>query len=183
MIQISTPVLQRFNSELGARNIPIKFHPHYRKWLRYYLDFCHKYHLDPASKESLPSFIQKLQEKKQGIPLQKQANTAIRLYYSLGPFETTPKSPPKSTTPAPFEGKELKSKNADWTSVFTKLTAEIKLRHYSPRTLKSYSGWTRQFQAFVKSKDHRLLSTDDVKGFLTFLAVARKVSASSQNQA
>jgi integron integrase len=183
MIQIPPLVLQRFNSELGARSVPIKFHPHYRKWLRYYLDFCHKYHFDPVTKETLPSFIQKLQEKKQGIPLQKQANAALDLYYSFSSLDTKPQNSPHKAVPSNSDNKELKQKNTDWTSIFAKLKDEITIRHYSPRTLKTYSGWARQFQAFVKSKDHRLLSADDVKAFLTFLAVDRKVSASSQNQA
>jgi len=73
--------------------------------------------------------------------------------------------------------------NADWTSVYNDLDAEIKIRHYSPKTLKAYRGWVRQFQNFTKSKGPQLLSNTDVKDFLTFLAVKRKVSASSQNQA
>lgn len=183
MIQIPLPILQRFNSELGIRNVPTKFHPHYRKWLRYYLDFCHKYHFDPVSKESLPIFIRKLQEKSQAITLQKQANAAIDLYFSFSAFGATPNPISQKAAPDPPEDNVLKPKHADWTAVFTKLKAEIKIRHYSPRTLKTYAGWARKFQAFVKSKDYRLLSIADVKEFLTFLAVERKVSASSQNQA
>ena len=38
-------------------------------------------------------------------------------------------------------------------------------------------------QGFTRSKDPQLLSSKDVKDFLTYLAVRRKVSASSQNQA
>ena len=41
----------------------------------------------------------------------------------------------------------------------------------------------KKFQTFTKSKALELLSTDDVKEYLTFLAVERKVSASTQNQA
>lgn len=183
MIQIPPPVLQRFNSELGARNVPVKFHPYYRKWLRYYLDYCHKYQLDPISKGTLPSFIKKLQEKKQAIPLQKQANAAITIYCSFSSSKAPAPNSSLKASPASPADRGLKIKNADWTTVFSKLKAEITLRHYSPRTLKTYTGWTRQLQAFVKSKDYRLLSTEDVKAFLTFLAIERKVSASSQNQA
>ena len=49
--------------------------------------------------------------------------------------------------------------------------------------MRAYRGWVRQFQAFTKSKDPKLLSDSDVKDFLTFLGVKRKVSASSQNLA
>jgi len=41
--------------------IPI---PHYRKWLRYYLDFCQKYGFRQSDTKSLPHFIKKLKEKK-----------------------------------------------------------------------------------------------------------------------
>ena len=73
--------------------------------------------------------------------------------------------------------------NADWAPVYEGLTSEIRLRHYSPKTLKSYRSWVRQLQNYTRSKDFHLLSTSDVKDFLTFLAVKRNVSASSQNQA
>jgi hypothetical protein len=74
-------------------------------------------------------------------------------------------------------------RNADWTSIFEGLKQETSIRHYSPKTLRAYAGWARQFQTFTKSKPPRLLSSADVKDFLTFLAVDRCVSASSQNQA
>ena len=41
----------------------------------------------------------------------------------------------------------------------------------------------RHFQTFTRSKDPAALSSADVREFLTFLAVHRKVSASTQNQA
>lgn len=63
------------------------------------------------------------------------------------------------------------------------LSDEIKLRHYSPKTLKSYSLWAEKIRFFVGQKPPEQLSPDDVKEFLTDLAVGKKVSASSQNQA
>jgi integrase len=77
----------------------------------------------------------------------------------------------------------LKSAWADWTLVYNDLKTAIELRHYSPKTLRAYRGWTRQFQGFTKSKDPQLISIADVKDFLSFLAVEQNVSASSQNQA
>ena len=67
--------------------------------------------------------------------------------------------------------------------MYKNLDSEIKLLHYSPKTLEAYRGWVRQLQGFTRSKDPQLLSSTDVKDFLTYLAVKRKVSASSQNQA
>lgn len=77
----------------------------------------------------------------------------------------------------------VKQKSADWPSVFIELKNAVKLRHYSPRTLKTCSGWTRKFQTYLKSKIPQLVVVQDVKDFLTWLAVHQGVSTSSQNLA
>ncbi|MEK7286173.1 MAG: integron integrase, partial [Nitrospirota bacterium] len=63
------------------------------------------------------------------------------------------------------------------------LAAEIKIRHYSQKTLKAYADWTRKFQSFLKDKPPEALSATEVKDYLTYLAVKCKVAASTQNQA
>ena len=86
--------------------------------------------------------------------------------------------------PSPAKAISCPAKTGDsWIFVFDRLLSEIKIRHYSPKTLKAYRGWTRQFQAYTRSKDYHLLSEQDVIGFLSHLAVEKEVSASSQNQA
>jgi hypothetical protein len=72
---------------------------------------------------------------------------------------------------------------ASWVAQFTRLAEEIQVRHYSPKTLKTYRQWLRQFQAFTRSKPPESLSAADVKEFLTWLAVKKEVAASTQNQA
>jgi len=172
-MQINPKIREQFDTLLLQKNILKKHHADYRKWLRYYLDFCNKYHHDNLKKESLPHFIEKLRDEKQTIPQQRQAHHAVSIYYQIERSDTI-----KEKT-----SEALKTKNADWTSVFDKLNDEIKIRHYSPKTLRAYRGWAGQFQSFTKSKDPQLLSAVDVKDFLTFLEVKRRVSASSQNQA
>jgi recombinational DNA repair protein (RecF pathway) len=71
----------QLEEHLAKRLIPNGLHGVYKKWLRYYLDFCQKYRFPPKHKESLPRFIQKLQEKKQTNAQQEQARNAIKLYY------------------------------------------------------------------------------------------------------
>ncbi len=73
--------------------------------------------------------------------------------------------------------------DATWDWVYWQLKNEIKVRHYSINTFKTYSQWIHQFQRFVKDKSPQSLVNADVKEFLTFLAVKRKVAASTQNQA
>lgn len=72
---------------------------------------------------------------------------------------------------------------AEWNEIYEALANEIKIRHYSPKTLKAYKTWIRQFQKFTDSKDPKRLAHKDVKDFLSFLAVEQHVAASSQNQA
>jgi site-specific recombinase XerD len=72
---------------------------------------------------------------------------------------------------------------ANWEAVYERLQAAIKVRHYSNKTWQAYRYWLQQFQSFTKSKDARLLDMNDVKGFLSHLAINKQVAASSQNQA
>jgi site-specific recombinase XerD len=70
-----------------------------------------------------------------------------------------------------------------WIAGYTRLAHDIQVRHYAPKTLKAYTQWVRHFQTCTRSQDPEWLSSADVKEFLTCLAVTKKVSASTQNQA
>jgi hypothetical protein len=70
-----------------------------------------------------------------------------------------------------------------WEKIYADLDAAIKVRHYSPKTYKTYAGWTRKLQHLTREKAPQSLTVDDVKSFLTHLAVKRKVAASTRNQA
>jgi integron integrase len=213
MRKIPAFLIVQFYALLVKNKIPQKFHNHYLKWLRYYLDFCQRYRFSESNSQSLINFIRKLKEKRQTDAQQKQANEAIHIYYELirskpsNNASKLPKHPPKpegvskaqnSYRAAPLQSKlQIDTNKRDsaqnkaaqtgvkgnWHAAYKQLSNEIKVRHYSPKTLKSYSIWVRKLQYFSKSKDPALLSTTDVKDFLTFLAVKQKVSASSQNQA
>jgi integron integrase len=81
------------------------------------------------------------------------------------------------------EGYVVKSDSAEWDETVAALASEIKTRHYSRKTLKTYAHWSRQFQRFLNNKPPHELSTIDVREYLTYLAVQCRVSASTQNQA
>lgn len=70
-----------------------------------------------------------------------------------------------------------------WDAVIEKLAAEIKVRHYSRKTLKHYADWCRKFQNYLRDKDPAGLSSQEVKDYLTYLAVNCNVSSSHQNLA
>jgi site-specific recombinase XerD len=58
-----------------------------------------------------------------------------------------------------------------------------RLRHLSLRTEEAYVIWIRRFWIHHHKKNLRTLDAEAIRSFLTHLAVERKVSASSQNQA
>ncbi|TAL46709.1 hypothetical protein EPN87_04625 [archaeon] len=74
-----------------------------------------------------------------------------------------------------------KSGSPDWDKIIDNLAAEIRMRHYSRKTLKTYALWGCQFQKFLRNKPPHKLSSADVKEYLTYLAVKCHVSASTQN--
>ncbi len=91
---------------------------------------------------------------------------------------------------APLAGKRFnewrclkKSASPSWDKIIDSLAAEIKMRHYSRKTLKTYADWSRKFQSYLRNKPPDELSATDVKSYLTYLAVNCKVAASTQNQA
>lgn len=59
----------------------------------------------------------------------------------------------------------------------------IRAKHYSLRTERSYIDWTRRFILFHGKRHPRDIGAPEVEAFLSHLAVERKVSASTQNQA
>lgn len=59
----------------------------------------------------------------------------------------------------------------------------IRTRHFSHRTEEAYVNWIRRFILFHGKKHPLLMGPDEVREFVTYLAVTRKVSASTQNQA
>ena len=186
MIRIPQDILQKFEILLEKDGIPVSKHNFFKKWLRYYLDFCNKYEHDPEQTASLPLFINKLRSKKQSRQQQKQAYDSVLIYYKI--FNIHPEWLQKNESGAVKEKtvQYTQTESGDcnqWGMVYKKLSDEIKVRHYSPKTYKAYSKWVIQFQKFVQNKPLEDISSKDVKQFLTYLAVELNCSASAQNQA
>ena len=83
MKHIPSDIRVLYDAHLNNKAIPKTAHFYYKKWLRYYLDFCAKYRYQQLKKKSLTYFIKKLKEKKQNDQQLKQAFHAISLYYEL----------------------------------------------------------------------------------------------------
>jgi len=64
-----------------------------------------------------------------------------------------------------------------------RVRAAIRARHYSLRTEEAYVGWVRRFILFHHKRHPAEMGESEVNQFLTHLAVAENVAASTQNQA
>ena len=77
----------------------------------------------------------------------------------------------------------------DWRQIMSKLKLldmvinQIRLKHYSIRTEESYVSWIKRFILFHNKQHPKKMGEEEVERFLSHLAVNRKVSASTQNQA
>ncbi len=96
MKNISAQIQANFKTELEKNDIPAGRHGYFVKWLSYYLDFCEKFDFDPDDSQSLPYFIDKLQNKRQSPAQQEQARESIPIFLHLYPSEN--KSANKKTS-------------------------------------------------------------------------------------
>jgi site-specific recombinase XerD len=206
MRAIPVEVIKRYETLLETRDIASHLHGHYKKWLRYFLDYCEKYPSTGGNSEHTRLFLEKLRQKKQSAVQCQQAAHAIALFFEMQRMQTEKHILERATDTvsqqqpihtvrniiAPFRfrppkysetGYQEKSDSLEWDNVIGKLADEIKVRHYSRKTLRTYAHWSRHFQQFLKSKPPAELTTADVKEYLTWLAVTCHVAASTQNQA
>ncbi len=187
MIKIPEALRKKYDHLLVNSSVSPKEYADCKKWLRFYLDFCRKYKHPYTEPKSLSLFCDKLKEKKQNDAQRVQAQMAVELYYlGLSPDPVTvTDSPQHQENHTQEETKEyIPDETLDpWGIAIEALKNEIIVRHYSKKTLKAYSLWAEKLRYFVRNKLPEDLTPDDVKAFLTFLAVEKKVSASSQNQA
>ena len=58
-----------------------------------------------------------------------------------------------------------------------------RLRHLSPSTERTYSDWIRRLILFHRKRHPSEMGSKEIRQFLSHLAVAGQVSASTQNQA
>jgi integron integrase len=67
--------------------------------------------------------------------------------------------------------------------ILDQLRDVLRLKHYSYRTEQSYVDWIYRFIVFHNKRHPKNMGASEIEAFLTYLAVQRKVAASTQNQA
>jgi integron integrase len=203
----------RFDAALKGRNIAPAIRPDYRKWLRYYLDFIEKYPSPRSNDHPTRFAEKLRSKGQTGAQVEQAASAIALYLALTSAGADAPQAARSSAAPhekmgavspgmvcepmggihyAPSvrwgrtydEWRCLRTSDSPvWDAVIAQLSAEIKLRHYSRKTLKHYADWIRKFQHYLKHKDPAELLSSDVKAYLTHLAVDQGVSSSHQNLA
>jgi len=177
---LSLPLLPDFQQYLLSRKlVPEKSATFYAYWANRYLTFT-KRHQDVDPPEALRRFLENLQSQEKIAEWQiQQAKEAVQLYADHYYREKIAGLTEKETNrPLANFHKEL---------VMADMQKAIRVKHYSLSTEKTYMDWAKRFFDYVGHMKGGLLreapEPDDIRVFLTHLAVNRKVSASTQNQA
>ena len=163
--------MQAFKDYLLARRMTTpKAVDFYLHWVRQFYRFSQKNIGEPVSSDEIDAYLKNLSKKHEQWQVD-QAAQAIKLYQF---FETRNKS---------ASSRHALGTDAQWRAVADDMRNMLRLKHRSLHTARVYLGWVRQFYQYLKGKSPTKLESRDVKNFMTFLAVERKVSASTQNQA
>ncbi|MDP1808016.1 MAG: integron integrase [Actinomycetota bacterium] len=81
------------------------------------------------------------------------------------------------------DGNSKENAGAAWTALETRTREALRIKQRALTTEKTYLGWLRGFREFLAETDPEGIDGADIQRFLSHLAVNRKVSASTQNQA
>jgi hypothetical protein len=185
MIEVPIELKEKFNLYHQNRETESSLVVNGLHWLRKYLNFCADSKLAYQKETSLKSFLETLALTQETDEDRKQAREAVEIYFFLyrqkHGFHRNPAPKEEYLKPSTkISGQLTKS---PWQEAIEKLTKEIETRHYSPKTLKTYKHWIQKFQGFTEQKPIEKLASEDIKSFLTYLAVREKVAAATQNQA
>jgi len=179
-------ILPEFQDFLISRSlVPEKNVSFYAHWVSKFLAFSNRNeNLGPDLK--VEKFLNHLKSQKNISDWQiKQADDALRLYiHHFLDGKTSILSPNSVSSRTDLPRKKL----PDVSKILGEMRQAIRIKHYSYRTERSYMDWAErffQYASHVKKKDVQSASLDsrDIKDFLSYLALKRRVSASTQNQA
>ena len=172
------PEFQKFLTSRGFANE--KHAPFYARWVSKFIAFS-----DENEGADFQENRQKFLDQLSGSPgienwQKNQAETALKLYFEQFDKNAAKLGPNWTSTQV--------SDKSDPASIITAMGKAIRVKHYSYKTERTYVSWAKSFFEYlagIRKKDIQKsgLSSEDVRDYLSFLAIKKKVSSSSQNQA
>jgi len=144
--------------------------PYYVKWVSDCYRFLNESESERLSSDQKGQFLSRMAKNHEDWQV-KQADTALRLYdYFLSRKEMQ-------------ASKASSADGLEWSSMEDKLRQALRLHQRSLSTEKTYVIWVRNFRRFVGEKSPEHLQGRDLQDFLSHLAVEKRISPSTQNQA
>jgi integron integrase len=178
---MKSKTLPEFQSFLISRKlIPERKVRFYAYWVSRFLSFSNN-NKDLSLDLKVRKFLHHLKTQKKIPDWQvNQANEAVHLY--IGHFLNGDVS-----ILNPNLSLDRKS-HYDISEILNKMRKAIRIKHYSYRTEHSYIDWVKRFYDYAVSVKKKNLQTtgldsSDVRDYLSYLALKKRVSASTQNQA
>lgn len=172
---------RHFMRQQGVSDKNLKW---YVYWIREFASFMQDRPLHRCSEQDVSAFLDHL-----SVTLNKeiwQTDQAKKAITFCRDFLKVPNTSGLTPAPSP-SSRSPESTNKMWGAIsediFNRIRIEIRYRHYSLRTEQTYMQWIHRFARFHQSKTIAELSAKDVRAYLEYLAVEKKVSASTQNQA
>lgn len=164
--------LQSYENYLKQQvHLKEKYCPFYLRWVQLAYKHLNLPLNQPVSAEQIRSFLNTFSQSYEDWQI-RQAENALRHYNYF-------------ISPEPVKGDlSVTSTQSDaWEHAIRRLKEILRLKHRSYQTEKAYISWVKKFQIYLGNKKPQQINEHDVQQFLSFLAVKKRVAASTQNQA
>ena len=172
-------MLSEFQTYLSkSGKVPEDKIKYYIYWTQRFLKFC-KYQSEDINLEKITQYLDSLEADESIADWQvKQAADAVITYVEqfLG-------KPVKPSIKNEAQSAPTGKLSEPWRHTIGETRKAIRLRHYSYSTEKTYLGWIGRFGSYLKDRRPEDVDGDDIKNYLTHLAIHQRVLASTQNQA
>ncbi|MFO8052950.1 MAG: integron integrase [Candidatus Omnitrophota bacterium] len=170
------PDFQQFllkNKSVNKKKIPF-----YAYWVHKFIIFSNKYG-NVANETTINKFLDYLCGLSTDDWKMQQAELAIDLLIEYSRFGQSQSKLIKIDYQKP---------NNEMLDIIDKVRKSIRLKHYSHCTEQTYVDWIKRFFSYINKKIpsrclKENLNSENVKKYLSYLAIKRKVASSTQNQA
>lgn len=193
-----------YRSCVVENGVSSKVAGHYEKWVRQFVEYLPEKRLQKRDGADVQRYLAELEQSEAFGEWQVgQARRALRILYEEFLPNYTPGAGRRKlggkASEAATEGgarrvsrsrKEFKDRpipgeaERRYGDCLGAMREKIRTLHYSIRTEGTYQDWVRRFLAFHDYADPRVMDAESgIREYLSYLAVARNVAASTQNQA
>lgn len=186
---------ERFRVLMERANVFARHREFYEKWVLDFEWYCTSRQGLQPDQTALSYFLADMRKSGREEFQVDQAFSAVHFFWrevrpipdagtGARPVTAQPPQPKDFPSTAMVESPRMASQELTpaWRVVIERLVSEVKLRHYSAKTLKAYRYWSVGFARWAGDRPPDAMNAAAAKGYLTALA-AKGVSAATQNQA